>query len=152
MTSIDSMSVLPYNNMEVSEISNLLDETIHTQLGVEGDIDHVQPTNNNDFLSNIDPDVNNNITKKCKYYNIPDFNQAVDTLSNVSIIVLNIRSSNKNLQKFIYYDSGIKMKWTFIKITENWGKPNTIIDQNIPGYKHAYYIRQKNGWRLQPVC
>ena len=53
----------------------------------------------------------------------------------------NIRSTNRNLQIFKNYISQLKVNWTFISVTENWGKPHTIWHMHIPGYKHVYDVR-----------
>ena len=55
-----------------------------------------------------------------------------------SIIVTNIRSSNRNLKQYVNYISQLNITWTFIGITENWGKPHTICHMHIPCYNHIY--------------
>ena len=69
--------------------------------------------------------------------NITIFNNTMKDLSNLSILAANMRSSYKNL------DKKLKLKWTFIKLTETWGKRNTIEQQFIPGYNHVFDNRPK---------
>ena len=107
---------------------------------------HTMPGTQHNFLSNIDPDINLinvNSQNHCKYYNITDFNSETAKLEDnyISILATNLRSSNKNLHQFINYINNLNTNWTFIKITETWGKPHTITHFNILGYSHVYDIR-----------
>ena len=103
---------------------------------------------NNDFLADIDPVIglsttNDILANQTKYYNIPDFNNTKKDLSNVSILATNLRSLYKTLDKFKNYIKNLAVKWTFIKLTETWGKRNTIEQQFTPGYNHVFDIRSK---------
>ncbi len=122
------ITTVPYNDLSIKDI--------------------VLSGGNNDYLSTVDPDVNltkNCLARNCKYYNILDFNSTIgpNINSQLSMIVTNIRSATKNLDKFVHYIHNLSIKWTFIKVTETWGKSHNIMDLNIPGYKHVYYIRPR---------
>ena len=102
------------------------------------------PGSNNDYLAEIDPDkLNCKLWKKCKYYNIPELNFAMPSKMkcSASIIVTNIRSSNQNLKKYVNHIGQLNITWTFIGITENWGKPHAICHMHIPCYNYVYDVR-----------
>ena len=95
MISTNLSNALPYSSLNENEINTLFSSDIDCS-HMNNDI--VLSGNNNDFLSSVDPDVNvtqTNMFVKTKYYNIPDFNKAIDPLKNISILLTNIRSSKK---------------------------------------------------------
>ena len=139
--SANSMQCLPFNNIDVESIDSIsaANETV-----TDYNQSNHTPLNNNDYLADIDPDqLNCKLGKKCKYYSIPEFNYAIpkELKCPVSMIATNIRSSNQNLKNFLNYISQLKVNWTFISVTENWGKLHTICHMHIPGYKHVYNVR-----------
>ena len=94
------------------------------------------------FWADIDPDIglsttNDILANQTNYYKIPYFINTKMDLSNVSILVTNIRLSYTNLD-LKKYMSNLTVKWTFITLTETWCKPNTIEQQFIPGYNHVF--------------
>ena len=111
------MNALPSKIIAQDEINKVnLDIMSSTQK-------HTMPGTQNNFLSNIDPDINLinvNSQNHCKYYNITDFNSETAKLEDnyISILATNLRSSNKNLHQFINYINNLNTNWTFIKITE----------------------------------
>ena len=141
MTTNNINIALPFRHLNEDEMSSMYRcDSTHG----EGKLN----SGNNDFLADIDPDIglfttNDILANQTKYYNIPDFNNTKMDLNNVSILVRNIRSSYKNLDSLKNFIKNLTIKWTFIKITETWGKPNTIEQQFIPGYIHVFDIRSK---------
>ena len=111
---------LPFRHLNEDEMSSMYrGDSIHG----EGKL----YSGNNDFLADFDPDIglattNDVFTNQTKYYNIPDFNNTKKYLSNVSILATNIRSLYNNLDNFKNYIKNLTVKWTFIKLTETWGK------------------------------
>ena len=100
-------------------------------------------TGNHDSLADIDPDVGLHLIQnnQCTYYNITEFNSAITDKNHISILAVNIRSLNKNFKQFLQYINSLEVKWSFIKISETWGKPHSIIHHTIAGYEHVYDIR-----------
>ena len=100
-------------------------------------------TGNHDSLADIDHDVGLHLIQnnQCIYYNITEFNSAITDKNHISILAVNIRSLNKNFKQFLQYINSLEVKWSFIKITETWGKPHSIIHHTIAGYEHVYDIR-----------
>ena len=98
---------------------------------------------NHDSLADIDPDVGLHLIQnnQCTYYNITEFNSAITDKNHISILAVNIRSLNKNFKQFLQYINSLEVKWSFIRITETWGKPHSIIHHTIAGYEHVYDIR-----------
>ena len=118
---------------------NLYNDLIHFS---ESDKD-LKETGNNDFLSDIDPDIGLHTIQnnQCSYYNITEFKTDITIKNHISILAVNIRSLNKNFKQFINYISSLEMKWSFIQLTETWGKPHSIIHHTLAGYEHVYDIR-----------
>ena len=136
--STNSIKCLPFNNFDEESFDLKTTEVVK-----DYDQNNRIPGSNNDYLAEIDPDkLNCKLWKKCKY-NIPEFNFAMPSKMKcpASIIVTNIRSSNQNLKKYVNYISNLNITWTFIGITENWGKPHTICHMHIPCYNHVYDVR-----------
>ena len=122
----NTLSELPYSNNEEVLIDmhnkvNIMGSTINkTLLHCE----HANIPNNsaNDELSEIDPDkcIQNNLSKKCNYYNQAEFNATFSANRNLSIMHTNIRSSEANLKEFSYYLNEINVEFTFIILSETW--------------------------------
>ena len=60
--------------------------------------------------------IQNDLSKKCNYYNQAEFNAAFSANRNLSIMHANIRSSEANLKEFSYYlnDLNVHVEFTFI--------------------------------------
>ena len=104
--------------------------------------------NNNDFFTDIDPDLNyiNHTNKKCSYYTINEFNKDYFNFNkrknNLSLFHTNIRSSSHNkINDLKCYLSTLNIDFSIIGLSENWGKQDTIDLRNPPGYIHHHYIR-----------
>ena len=87
-------------------------------------------------LYNTIPTISNHQRLPFNSFLINIYNTKMD-LSNVSILITNIRSSYKNLDNFKNYINSITVKWAFFKPTETWGKRNTVEQQIIPDYNHV---------------
>lgn len=108
------------------------------------------PFNNNDFTGNtydLDPDQH--------FYSLPECNYYVEDQLNVllskrdplfSLLHLNIRSLNQNLQKLTSLLSMINNTFSCIGITETWLQHNNTDYVNIEGYNFIHQCRkEKNG-------
>ena len=118
---------------------NLYNDQIHFS---ESDKD-LKETGNNDFLSDVHPDIGIHSIQnnQCSYYNIKEFNTDITITNHISILAVNIRMLNKNFKQFLnYIINSLEMKWSFIQLTETWGKPHSIIHHTLVCYKHVYDI------------
>ena len=43
------------------------------------------------------------------------------------------------------------MKWSFIQLTETWGKPHSIIHHTLAGYEHVYDIMKTSRIHLEKI-
>ena len=100
---------------------------------------------NNDFLIKIDPDHNtspNGVEKQCQNYDTSlEFNKAMHSQHNISLLHTNICSSEHKLNDFMYYVNNLNIKFSFIGISETWA--NKLYDHllNIHNYNHEQCIR-----------
>ena len=107
-------------------------------------------SSNNDFLADIDPDIQlaqSAIQNQCKQYNIDEFNNSFSNLQNfLSMIHVNIRSSQKNLMDFICNLENLNVQFHFIVLSETWGTHDKAKLNITQGYNHLYDTReQRNG-------
>ena len=140
------------NNLLSLPFSNIGDKMLCKIMECPSNDTSVYESNKNDFLADIDPDINcanTDYNKKCVYYTIEKFNNNIcnntdEKLTQLSLFHTNIRSSaSKNLNDLLCYLSTLKIKFGIIGLSENWGKEDDIDLRNIAGYKHYYYIRPK---------
>ena len=79
-------------------------------------------SSNNDFLADIDPDIQlaqSAIQNQCTQYNFDEFNNSFSNLKNfLSMIHVNIRSSQKNLMDFICNLENLNVQFHFIVLSE----------------------------------
>ena len=90
--------------------------------------------------SNIDPDkqlLGSIVSSNDKYYLESEFNQFIlntNTVGKLSILHVNIRSLNKNLDNLLILLQSLKYKFPILAICETW-KTNANVDIfQIPGY------------------
>ena len=108
-------------------------------------------SSNNDFLADIVPDIQlaqSAIQNQCKQYNFNEFNNSFSNLQNsLSMIHVNIRSSQKNLIDFICnLENLLDVQFYFIVLSETWGTHDKAKLNIIQGYNHLYDTReQRNG-------
>ena len=143
--------IFPFNHIEDHEdYSKVLHDMFHTTSNlcflsdkIFSPIDLNHDLNEYDMLKDLDPDVNfyNNIehtiTSKCKYYFEDMFNREInENLSNdfLSMIHLNIRSAQKNLNDFESYLHTLEIKFKIIALTESWFHDSNASLYNLPGY------------------
>ncbi len=101
--------------------------------------------NENDELRGIDPDIHmgNDLSKQCKYYNKMEFNAQFNTCKHISILNLNIRSSEAHLKELTYYIDDLKIDFSFIILTETWATTQNTELQTLQGYTQQACIRRK---------
>ena len=73
---------------------------------------------------------------QCKQYNFAEFNNAFTNQQNISMIHLNIRSSQKNLIDCVCNLDNLIGKIDFIILSETWETDNKAKFNVIPGYNH----------------
>ena len=106
---------------------------------------------NHDNLEIRDPDVNSIFADEeqdifqCKYYSVDKYNSHSKSFHNnsLSIICFNIRSFTKNSDEFLGYLHNVDNKFDVIVLTETWGKEETLVLFNIPGY-NSYHNYRRN--------
>lgn len=90
--------------------------------------------------SDIDPDENflNETRNSSKYFLTTEFNDFIKdrniNSSNFSILHINARSLNKNIENVSQLVNTINLKFTAIAITETWAHPDSVSSFNIRGY------------------
>ena len=90
--------------------------------------------------SNIDPDkqlLGPVVSNNDKYYLESEFNQFIlneNTLGKLSILHVNIRSLNKNLDSLLTLLQSLKYKFSILAICETWQTNSNIDIFQIPGY------------------
>ena len=73
--STNSIKCLPFNNFDEESIDL---RTTENKFVKDYDQSNRIPGSNNDYLAELDPDkLNCKLWRKCKYYNIPEFNFAM---------------------------------------------------------------------------
>ena len=107
-------------------------------------------SSNNDFLADINPDIQlaqSAIQNQCKQYNFDEFSNSFSNLQNfLSMIHVNIRSSQKNLMDFICNLENLNVQFHFIVLSETWGTHDKAKLNITQGYNHLYDTReQRNG-------
>ena len=140
MSNRKNKSELPFNSTSSNDFNKLYNKNTENTITYE--------CNNNDFFTDIDPDLNyiNHTNKKCSYYTINEFNKDYFNYNkrknNVSLFHTNIRSSSHNkINDLKCYLSTLNIDFSIIGLSENWGKQDTIDLRNLPGYIHHHYIR-----------
>ena len=73
---------------------------------------------------------------QCKQYNFAEFNKAFTSQQNISMIHLNILSSQKNLIDFVCNLDNLIVKIDFIILSETWGTDDKAKFNVLPGYNH----------------
>ena len=129
---------LPFSHVNDRIMASIVDDN-HNQ------VEHIT-SSNNDILAEIDPDVQiikSSIMNQCKQYNFAEFNNAFTNQQNISMIHLNIRSSQKNLIDFVCNLDNLIVKFDFIILSETWGTDDKAKLNVIPGYNHIYDTREK---------
>ena len=100
---------------------------------------------NNDFLIEIDPDHNtspNGVEKQCQNYDTSlEFNKAMHSQHNISLLHTNICSSEHKLNDFMYYVNNLNIQFSFIGISETWANKFNDHILNIHNYNHEQCIR-----------
>ena len=71
---------------------------------------------------------------QCKQYNLAEFNKAFTNQQNISMIHLNIRSSQKNLIDFVCNLDNLIVKIDFIILSETLGTDDKAKFNVIPDY------------------
>ena len=103
---------------------------------------------NNDCLVKLDPDHNileNGTVKKCSNYDTSlEFNKTYSYENNISILHLNICSSQHKLTDLTYYLENLNATFSFIGISETWATNFNDHILNIPNYQHEQCIRSNN--------
>ena len=105
---------------------------------------------NNDFLVEIDPDHNIfqikiNGVKKCSNYDTSvEFNKTVCSISDISLLHLNIFSSQHKLTDLSYYLENLNVPFSFIGIRETWATKFNNHILNIPTHHHEQCLRSNN--------
>ena len=103
---------------------------------------------NNDSLVELDPDhiIRDNCTvKKCSNYDTSiEFNKTFCSQNNISILHLNIGSSQHKLTHLTYYLDNLNIISYFIGISETWAIQFINHILNIQGYLHEQCIRSNN--------
>lgn len=150
--------IFPFNNLSDVEISELssYDHPIQNQTRldqIENQTFNPQLFNeihNVIAFSDVDPDNNfynnqlyNNLN--CNYYYEDSFNAQLATNMNASLtfslIHLNIRSGQRNLDKFETYMQNLDLKFDVVGLSETWFNVNNVDRYGIMGYSHEYNIR-----------
>ena len=105
-------------------------------------------TMNNDCLMELDADHNtleNCTVKKCSNYDTSlEFNKTFVSQNNISILHLNICSSQHKLTHLTYYLENLNVNFSFIGISETWATHVNSHILNIPRYHHEQCIRSNN--------
>ena len=100
---------------------------------------------NNDCLVELDPDHNtlqNGIVKKCSNYDTSlEFNKTYSSENNISILHLNICSSQHKLTDLTYYLENLNATFA---LSETWATNFNNHILNIPNYQHKQCIRSNN--------
>ena len=129
---------LPFSHVNDRIMASIVDDN-HNQ------VEHIT-SSNNDILAEIDPDVQiikSAIMNQCKQCNFTEINNAFTNQQNISMIHLNIRSSQKNLMDFVCNLDNLIVKFDFIILSETWGTDDKAKLNVIPGYNHIYDTREK---------
>ena len=126
-------------------VHNTSEESFENKLFNPFDIQQIMDDEGND------PDLNffndHSETVSSPYYTIDEFSCASNSLSknSFSILQINIRSMNKNFEKFEEYLNVVKGKFSIIALTETWCNDDRA-DQNsfwqISNYTPIDQIRQ----------
>ena len=126
-------------------VNNTSEESFENKLFNPFDIQQTMDDEGND------PDLHffndHSETVSSPYYTIDEFTCASNSLSknSFSILQINIRSMNKNFEKFEEYLNVVKGRFSIIALTETWCN-NDRADQNsfwqIPNYTPIDQIRQ----------
>ena len=99
-------------------------------------------------LLELDPDHNileNGTVKKCSNYDTSlEFNKTFRSENNISILHLNICSSQHKLTDLTYYLENLNATFAFIGICETWATNFNNHILNIPNYQHEQCIRSNN--------
>ena len=102
---------LPFSHVNDRIMASIVDDN-HNQ------VEHIT-SSNNDILAEIDLDVQIiklAIMNQCKQYNFAEFNNAFTNQQNISMIHLNIRSSQKNLMDFVCNLDNLKVLESYFSI------------------------------------
>ena len=113
-------------------------QEIYTQLIKSGDFFTIpsiyEQEENNNYLDDIDPDLNFKMNDTCDY-TIDTDKIKVTSISDLAMMTLNIRSIRKNFKNFTQLLSRIKAKIHIICLTETWlGPLDNIEDFELEGY------------------
>ena len=93
----------------------------------------------NNYLTDIDPDINFNTIETCDYI-IDVKNLPKQSRKELSLMTFNIRSIRKNFENLNYLVSQINHKIHIITLTETWlGDSDDINDYKIDGYYPPLY-------------
>ena len=105
-------------------------------------------TTNNDCLMELDADHNtleNCTVKKCSNNDTSlEFNKTFVSQNNISILHLNICSSQHKLTDLTYYLENLNVTFSFIGISETWATHVNSHILKIPRYHHEQCIRSNN--------
>ena len=137
------MRSMPYSQVSEKVMTSIVDN-------INGEHHRTITSSNNDFLADIDPDIQlaqSAIQNQCKQYNFDEFNNSFPNLQNsLSMIHVNIRSSQKNLIDFICNLENLNVRFHFIVLSETWGTHDKAKLNIIQGYNHLYdTCEQRNG-------
>ena len=114
-------------------------------------------------LTDVDPDVQfyqnhcNDMLHSCDYYVEDTFCKRLEELSNyqdncLSMIHLNIRSANRNLDSFSNFLQGINHTFPLIGLTETWLKPENINLCGIDSYIGEHNCRTERIGGIVYLC
>ena len=102
------------------------------------DESHKDPDSNN-YLNNIDPDINCPIIDTCNYV-LETKNITTKSSKELAMLTFNIRSIKKNFKNFVNLLSNINCKIHIICLTETWlGSLDNIKDYELEGYHSPLY-------------
>ena len=122
-----------------------------------GNVDIDDPNDSNDPLFDVNPDLNLNndpmlnLNTACNslYYGDSDFsNLSANSMSDLRLLHLNIRSLPKNNDALTVYLSNMTLKFHVIAITETWLNSETCdLSFLSPDYEHVkkYRVTRKGG-------
>ena len=134
------MRSMPYSQVSEKVMTSIVDN-------INGEHHRTIISSNNDFLADIDPDIQlaqSAIQNQCKQYNSDEFNNSFSNLQNfLSMIHVNIRSSQKNLMDFICNLENLKIQFYFLVLSETWGTHDKAKLNIIQGYNHLYDTREQ---------
>ena len=134
------MKSMPYSQVSEKVMTSIVDN-------INGEHHRTIIGSNNNFLADIDPDIlaQSAIQNQCKQYNLDEFNNSFSNLQNyLSMIHVNIRSSQKNLMDFICNLENLNVQFHFIVLSETWGAHDKAKLNIIQGYNHLYDTREQH--------